>query len=337
MQSAIIDEPADFATALTGARARCGSVSLLTGNGFSVQARLPFAPPLVNHTALTYPLGPRARSLLSGVSSIAPEDALAYVTGFPAPHPINDDLTSEYNLLRDALTRALLEVHPEQPGAVSRRRLAAGARLFREFDSVFTVNYDLLSYWVMLQKGASSRFTDKFVEIHPDSSSEQTRLHFHANSWPERHPLWFVHGALHLYVSANATAKLRYIDANKTLMEQSIDLYESGRGPLLVLEGSSDRKLSQIAGSTYLQRAFNELGSVSGALFTYGFGFSWQDMHITDQLLRSSILNELWIGLHGDPSSEHNQAIKFRIDRCKSNIARNHISIRYFRSESVPF
>ena len=314
-------------------------VALLTGNGFSVQANLPFRAENISAHALNYPLGRRGRELLLNLPGLSGEDALRYLTNFPIPHPDDQSRTSEYTLLQSALRQAIIDAHPDQRSAIDSAALGRAAAFFALHDSVFTTNYDLLAYWALLSPQLRNAFSDSFrrVEQHPDTG--ELALIFDPLAWPLHRKLYYLHGALHLMQHTTATQKLEWSSSAGNLVTQFQRQAELGNYPLLVIDGDSERKADHIRAAPYLTSAHASLAQWAGAMFTYGFSFSWQDLHVVDALLTNHQLQQLWIGLYGDVGSPDNVELVFRVTfrQAELGLAGRGPAILYYQAETAPF
>lgn len=53
--------------------------------------------------------------------------------------------------IKDALVAAVARRHPDRPYDVSPTQYAACRAFLRQFDHIFTLNYDVLLYWALMQ------------------------------------------------------------------------------------------------------------------------------------------------------------------------------------------
>ena len=125
---------------------------------------------------------------------------------------------------------------------------------------------------------------------------------------------------MHLYEHGAVTQKLERNDVDGSLVTQFQLLAEQGRYPLMVVDGDSERKMSQIINSQYWNTVYSFLTQQAGSVFTYGFDFSWQDMHILDALLSNPQIQQVWVGLYGDPNSSGNTELVFRLTQRQSQL-----------------
>lgn len=316
-----------------------GRRTVLFGNGLSLRAGLPFTSPEINQRAVALEVGPRARDLLQALPALMPEDALRYLRGYPLTHEASE--TSEYSLLRNAVARTIAEVHPRNQSRLTDDMLSSIAHFFSQFDALFTTNYDLLAYWVMMIEPARSTITDLFApyEVHdPDS---RWILQYAPSHFSSRAPLRYLHGALHLAQKERIVEKLSRAPSRVPLIHQINQRVRIGELPLIVVEGSAPLKLRRIESSPYLYHAYDAFRGITGILVTYGWGFNLQDQHLVDVILRNPKLTEIWIGLRDEPDNESNQEMKARIGRRLAEADRLGIAtparIIYYDADSVQF
>lgn len=147
--------------------------------------------------------------------------------------------------------------------------------------------------------------------------------------------LLYLHGALHLFQNQDGLEKVRYQKGGtvRTLVAQIVSRIEEKHVPLFVCEGTNQQKLQHINSSRYLQYCYRELQSLSSNLFIHGCSLGAGDQHILDAI-RASSVRHLFVSLHGDTNSEHNQAIALAT---KALCERWHGSLQvyFYRAESA--
>ena len=312
---------------------------LLVGNGLSIQARLPFFTPVINQYALNYPLGARAFDLLRNFPALAPEDSLAYVREFPVAHPKTGEPWSEYSLLRNALAHAIIDVHPDTVESVSPWTRRSIARFFSRFDTIYSLNYDLLPSWAIADSELNSKFADGFV-VREDPDGVDPRQEIYRGADDGLTPnFWHLHGSLNLYRDGSQLARVSGDPTQESLRDIFKQRFDLGLLPLIVLEGTMDRKINAIERDGYLQEAMQSLHNLSGILFTFGVGFNWQDQHIFNAVLQNPNPIDIFIGLYGDYYTPENMALRYRVERQQlqayyQGIGHDHI-VTYFRSDTV--
>ena len=210
-------------------------------------------------------------------------------------------MQNDYQVVKLALVQSIAENHPINRRAVSEESLQCASTFLNDFDSVFTTNYDLLLYWASLYDD-SFPFEDGFGrEIDTD---DHYCVFLPTGSSGKQ--IFFLHGALHIYTAEGEVRKRVWSNTQTPLMEQVREALDDRKYPLLVSEGDSLSKARRIEASSYLSHCQRRFENIQGNLFTYGFSFSQQDMHILDWLATNSGLQRLFVGIYGSPDSDIN-------------------------------
>lgn len=158
------------------------------------------------------------------------------------------------------------------------------------YNCIFTLNYDLLLYWVISHNGLYP-FADGFGRVNNGS------LIFNHNFYNKPH-FYFLHGALHLfYVKWNAI-KLEHYDDN--LLPQIKNKILLNEFPICVTAGTAYEKLEMIKNNYYLSHCFNMLYfSNNYNLIVFGTYLKDNDAHIRDAILQSGVRN-IFFGISSD-------------------------------------
>jgi hypothetical protein len=158
---------------------------------------------------------------------------------------------------------------------------AAIGRELETYERVFTLNYDLLTYWGILAKGRAAgtiSVDDFFRPPKPFDPDEPLT--------PGHTALWFVHGALHLWQNSVTGNIGKWTSSQGNLLRDLPEMYADhpGRQPLFVSEGSAAQKRETIGRSRYLRRAFAALREDRGPAVVLGTRLSEPDEHIAATL-----------------------------------------------------
>jgi hypothetical protein len=189
-------------------------------------------------------------------------------------------LASEADKLRQALVHAVRITHP-----VHREEIADDippcVNFLSQFDKIFTLNYDLLLYWVILDN--TQQFRDGF-------GLAEERNGF---LWPfktEAHcNIYNLHGSLHLFRTPDGEVEKRIDQGSGVIDAIASTITNAKRLPLYVAEGTSPQKLARIYSVPYLRHCYEKLQQSENAFFVYGHSASENDAHIYDALFRSDI------------------------------------------------
>lgn len=161
----------------------------------------------------------------------------------------------------------------------------------RTYHCIFTLNYDLLLYWVISHNGLYP-FADGFGR---DSNG---LLIFNHN----KPSFYFLHGALHLFYNKGYIEKLEYM--YYTILDVIHSKINNNHYPLCVTAGTADEKLEMIKNNYYLSHCFDALRHCSNHnLVVLGTYLKDSDRHIRDAILQSEVRN-IFFGISSDDKRE---------------------------------
>lgn len=203
---------------------------------------------------------------------------------------ISDERTrGAYLHVRDCLIEAVRAVHPEH-GEVQ-AFLPLMYQFLKSFDTVLSLNYDLLVYWTMtygLNVEDRHRFKDCFLGNRRfDDDWERYRQLYteRANTL-----VFYPHGSLALCRDA-VEQEFKIHAGGGGLLEAILDEWRSERVvPLFVSEGTKSQKVSSIQSSYYLSTVYREvLTSRRQALTLFGWGIGEHDRHLLQRMCDTGI------------------------------------------------
>lgn len=213
----------------------------------------------------------------------------------------NKEIISDYNKIKKSLSEAIVKVHPEHTGKIEEDQKKSCFNFLNLFENIFTVNYDLLLYWVIMTQEGQDKFGDYFTK---EEDTPEGHCEFVIGSHGKH--IHFLHGALHLFQQDGAVLKIVWGET-VPLVSQVRDLMEKGIYPLVVAEGNSKAKVKQIKNNPYLKYIYDKFKLITGQLFTFGFSMSEQDEHILKIIKNNEDIRHLWIGIRGDFKTKHNK------------------------------
>lgn len=311
--------------------------SLMLGNGFSMA----YDPAIFSYRALHGFINKVDNALLKALFSVIDThdfelvmrqlDVLAAVAGaLDADETLKQRIEDSQGALRRSLIDAVRALHPEHVYKVTEGRCASCAGFLKLFldsgGSLFTTNYDLLMYWVLMRSGLGSvdgfgRDRESPEEYVPLGDLEYSELRWGRNAAGQN--VYYVHGALPLFDAGTEIIKEEYGEGY--LLEQVTKRITSGHYPVFVTAGDSTQKLTTIRHNPYLQDAYESLASVGGSLVTFGFNFGPQDAHIVAALQRAakqSPADRLWsiyIGVFSDDDADRMRGLS-KAFKCKVHL-----------------
>jgi hypothetical protein len=230
-------------------------------------------------------------------------------------------MLSDAEALKEILITTVTKNHPDGPFDIEEEEYFACRCFLANFigDSkgkVFTLNYDLLLYWTLMHREFSDGGTvdliarDGFGD--DDPSAQEDFVVWQGEAGGSRSSVFYLHGALHLFDSGSALKKFTWNRTDVRLKKQSWDAISAGALPLFVAEGSTNSKMTKINHSAYLHQAYRSFKSATtqtrSSFFVHGHSLAENDDHFLKLLSRGKF-PRLYVGLHGNPQSDSNQAI----------------------------
>lgn len=304
-----------FSDALSQATASYNKRHVLLGNGFSIACR----PDIFTYGALfdqaTFPpnqdIARHAFDILQTRDFEEVMRALRNASKLirslrPAQGALADELSQAVNALREILVSTIAAQHPDRPSEIPRDRYERCRTFLSNFDNIYTLNYDLLLYWTLMQSEVPPRLSGDDGFRTP-SDGPATYVSWEVEN-SDRQNVFYLHGALHLFDAGAELQKYTWINTGIRLIDQIRDALNRDLYPLIVAEGESHQKKAKIMHSNYLSRGYRSLPKVSGAVFLFGHSLASNDDHIL-RLLERGAVRHLYVSLHGDPANPANKSI----------------------------
>lgn len=279
-------ETITFQAAIQKAKVQKQKLILLLGNGFSIDFDPKFSQKkIIQSTQDQYPLEDKEiytdnENFEAGVQQISELKNLP-------PEKKQESLKK--------FIEELSHIHPKDPDCITPIQFNQCAKFLSNFQSIYTLNYDLLLYWVIMRKKLTDKFKDGFCKNRVPITGDFLTWYPYKEG---KTNLRYLHGSLHLYLEPknNRIAKHRYSNG-KSLKEQFVEAIDKNEFPKVVSGGTSQEKLGVINKCNYLSCALESLKSADGFLFIHGFNFNPNDEHIIDAIAHSQI-EKLFISIH---------------------------------------
>jgi len=177
---------------------------------------------------------------------------------------------NRYYAIKEALIHAMRSLHIPWP-LLPTPTLQAFNDELRNYERVYTSNYDLLCPWAVGQApdGFARLFDEQgFFDVRR-TREPGTRLHY-------------LHGGLHLLKQADGTTRQRSAEGSELLDGFAVNT--PGEVPLFVNEGPSHDKLRAIRNSDYLSWCLGELARESDGLCLFGQHLGSADQHLVQAI-----------------------------------------------------
>lgn len=233
--------------------------------------------------------------------------------------------------IKTILAEAIARNHPDRPYDITDDQYAACREFLSHFDNIYTLNYDVLLYWALMNDEVDElriKCDDGFR--HPEGNEDAPYVSWQDSNSPTVH---FLHGALHIFDAGHEITKYTWSKTVIPIVEQVRSALDEEKYPLFVAEGHSHDKLDKIMHSAYLHKALRSFSSIGGSLFVFGHSFDDNDDHVLRKIPEGKV-TDLFVGLYGDPNSDTNRRIiakAFSFADLRAEIPRkNKLGVHFF-------
>lgn len=256
---------------------------------------------------------------------------IVFAIAFGIPKNIIEDLEKSRLKLQDSLIDAVSSLHPDHVFEVeetkSKMCFAFLMKFLENNGKIFSTNYDLLSYWVLMRNEAKIAIDGFGKELlNPDEIAFGGEPEFSDLEWginKASQNIFYLHGSLPLFDTGITIIKEIYKN-KKYLLENIKDRMSKKEYPIFVTSGNGNDKLSQITHNQYLTNSYNNLCEICGSLVVFGFNFGIYDKHIIEGINRASkqgkkVPDRLWsiyIGVFSEKDLEYIKSIQDKF-KCK--------------------
>ncbi|GIX51806.1 DUF4917 family protein [Sphaerotilus sulfidivorans] len=242
---------------------------------------------------------------------------------------IADERTREaYLKVRECLIKSVRAVHPEHSEIAE--HLPKIYNFLKQFDSVISLNYDLIIYWAITH-GLSVQDGHKFKDCFISGVFDQNwrRLKEPIGSEKKVSLVFYPHG--NLIFCRTKLEEERKLHSNSTgLLQSVLSAWESEiYVPLFVSEGTKEQKIRSIQYSNYLSIVYREvLPAPKYNLTIYGWAIGDHDIHVLKKLY-DPLLNKIAVSVYGN-----DQAYCNRIHTLVKQELRHDIEVFFYDSRS---
>ncbi len=236
------------------------------------------------------------------------ENAADLVAVYDESNPtLAEHLRQDAAHLRDVLAETIAENHPTRPHDIDKEQYASCKRFLANFDGyIYTLNYDLLLYWTLMQSDVGPQVKSDDGFRNPEAGDEEYVVWDVQNTNDQR--IFYLHGALHIYDAGAELLKFTWSKTEIALVDQIKRSLAKREYPLIVTEGTCDQKKDRIQHGNFLGRAYRSFAAIQGSLFIYGHSLAENDEHLL-KLIDKGKLKRVFVGIYGDPTSETNRQI----------------------------
>lgn len=251
---------------------------------------------------------------------------------FQADKALIEKIEYAEDRLKESLIDAVESLHPEHVFKLSETAINKCSEFLsfytRNEGSIFSTNYDILLYWVLMRKGIKNSIDGFGRDREDDGSSpedaEYSELRWGVNS--SKQNIFYVHGALPIFDEGIHITKEQYTGSSY-LLENIKKRIDADQYPVFVASGNGDDKLNHILHNRYLTFCYDSLCNVVGSLVTFGFNFGDYDHHIINAINKAAKpgrktkdkLLSIYIGVYSEEDMRHILRIKDKF-KCKVHI-----------------
>lgn len=336
-----IDKLMTYQEVLTSLKKKRRTKHLLFGNGFSMA----YDSNIFSYNALSKFIeesgDPLVRNLFEKLNTKNFELIMQQLDNFcEIADLFSDDKTLVPKIkaisekLKSSLIDAVKELHPEHVFKIPEEKSNSCIDFLQEYlmnnGLVFSTNYDLLLYWVLMRNNAKNAVDGFGRELETDIDSENyiqpEDLDYSELRWgkyKKEQTVFHLHGTLPIFDTGVNIIKVEY-DSQHYLLENVNERIENKEYPIFVTAGNGTEKLTHIMHNKYLTHCYEQLCTIQGSLITFGFNFGEYDTHIIDAINKAAKFgrknpDKLWsiyIGVYSDNDLKHINKIKDKFS-CK--------------------
>jgi hypothetical protein len=336
-----IDSLPTFEEVVKSLRQKKRTKHLLFGNGFSMA----YDPKIFSYNALSTFIDDSKNDLLIKLFSIINTknfelimqqlDNFAQIAKVFSKDPdLVQKIEEASSTLKNSLIEAVKELHPEHVFIIPEEKSQCCHIYLNDFLSnegkVFSTNYDLLPYWVLMRNDSKiaidgfGRELENPEEVFKGEDAEYSELRWGKHK--DKQNVYYLHGALPIFDTGIDIVKEEY-DSHHYILQKIHDRMENKEYPIFVTAGSAKEKLNHIMHNKYLSFCYDELCKIEGSLVTFGFNFGEYDSHIIEAINKATHygvrggdkLHSVYIGVFSDENLEYIESIKSKF-MCKVNL-----------------
>jgi hypothetical protein len=325
---------------------QCNKRHLLLGNGFSIACKENiFSYKKLFEQADFSNLSDSIKQVFKEFStqdfekiiSVLKDSSKALIAYKDASHKLINTLQKDAEGLKELLIHTIAKNHPNMPSDIPHEKFYSCRKFLSNFNNIYTLNYDLLLYWALMHDDFNLKikcddgfrtpedeefgYSSTYVVWDPNNSRSQN--------------IHFLHGALHLFDTGTEIKKYTWSNTGIKLIDQIRDAVDRNHFPIFVAEGTSHEKLTRIKHNEYLSKAKRSFDNIKYALFIYGHSLAKNDEHILQSIEKNNGLEQVYIGIYGDPNLPSNKQIISRGTAMNRHNRKKLLEINFYSAEST--
>lgn len=284
-------------------KAKYEKPNLLLGNGFSLQFSTKFSYGSLFEIFLDT-CDATHKSLFSHFGTSNFELILRYLT---QARIINSHLslpTQPIDVailqLKNGLIRAIEYVHP-RIHEIDFDQLEEVANQLADFGDIFTTNYDLYLYHIIMKSLDISKYTKGYVpyqDYYWGGHAKAGFLEFvNYQNYTYKH-LYYLHGSLFIFKQGLMDVKIKRSSEGTELIDKIADEIRNNNIPNFVSEGAGDDKRKSITQNDYLRFCIEKLKVSTKPILVFGNSLGEFDSHILEaiKVIPKEIIYCIYVG-----------------------------------------
>jgi hypothetical protein len=259
---------------------------------------------------------------------------------------INDDDRSmkAYHNVREALIKVVRTHHVERDENGLDEKLNKASSFMKNFETVISLNYDLLVYWSIIKSNDFEKNKSKTNDRHKFKDCFNSGIFF--EDWRDwRDPqkgykkttiIAYPHGNLTLATRIDGTElKIDCGDGESNLLDSIFERWNEGElTPLFVSEGTKKQKLSSIRRSHYLSTVYDEIiPDIKESVVFFGWSIGENDLHILNALSKSNI-KKVALSVKNQLSEDDRKLQYLKIQKTLKESLKKEVELKLFNRES---
>lgn len=255
---------------------------------------------------------------------------------------ISTEIKNIVELVKRDLVRTILNKHPKSQFEVNITRKENTLSFLLNYNNIFTLNYDLLLYWIIMyyldiQNGKVNYCDILANSNHTIDDGFESYRSFDCvwTNKRKKQNIYYMHGALYLFHDETNTYKIKYDKFRDTsLLKQIKDYIKSNTSPLVITEGNSDDKLKWIRGNHYLNYCYEQFCQIQGVLFIHGHSLDDKDKHIFDAINTNPNIKAVYISIF-DPKTNEENIRRKAYERFSERLNNQSLVVDFYNAQSV--
>jgi hypothetical protein len=215
------------------------------------------------------------------------------------------EIDEAINQLKLGLIQAINAIHPRVVD-VDFNQLKAIAKQLHEFGDIYTTNYDLYLYHIIMQTNDIANLRPPNPEYIHGYTGYQDYFwgywaplgfkQFMGRQKEHYKNIYYLHGSLVLF--KNAVDHLKLVKTENELIDEVSNQIQSGSFPIFVTEGDFRMKVESIRRDSYLSFCFDKLEYSQGPTLIFGNTLGDIDNHILQALKKrpKQIIYSIYVG-----------------------------------------